>query len=388
MRLAILCIVYSCTLLSACINGKQKDDSIVYLDTDMDYPKLELTLKDIAEIRYIKIGGEEEGLYINENYFDIYFDESRNQIILGKYIKEPYFIATFDNKGQFVRQIGHQGLGPGEFYHSVRLAFNEKKDILTVFNSSTKKIIQYSSSGEFLRERTFYNISGFTRIFTFEDKLVLFNLQSQYASKLDIQPFRDFGWTIRALDISTLEDIPIHDHHFQEHFIIDDATILNANEGFCLTDKGYLFTSSRSDTTYLLDYNLKIHPYLIDIKHNRERGFLLIPTFETKDFLFLHLVPPSDGKYSSEHRYYAIRRSDKAIFSCGTNSYFSLFSSNSLCLGREIQSITPGYGRCVIYKIFIPSPPNPDFPVPPEVEELAKDLDDESNPILMIIKFK
>ena len=369
--------------LSAC-NTITHQDGIIYFDTDKKYPVLNLSLSDIANIRYVKLEGEELNLIINEISSDICFDKTRNQIILGKTLKPPYFISVFDKDGHFLRQIGHQGSGPGEFLSEVNLAYQDKNDILTVFSRSNSKIIQYHSSGDYIRERCFSFIPPFSRIFLLDDRIIIYN----YADNSVINNrLLDNGWTFKVLNINTLEEIPIKDHHFDETMNEDDPTI--PREGTCITDDGLLFTSCRSDTTYLLDHNLEIHPVLIDIQHNRERGFLLVPTFETKDYLFLQLYPPRKaGIGQTGHKYYAIRRSDKAIFSCGTNTYYSIFTHNTLSLGNSIQSVTPGCGRYVIFKGYVPNPPEPDFPIPPEVEELAKDMDDESNPILMIIEFK
>ena len=368
----------------------QEVNGVLFFDTEKDYPELNLILEEIAEIRYIHLEGESEKCFINEISSDIYFDETRKHIILGKNLKYPFFVAVFDDNGHFLWQIGHQGRGPGEFSSYVYYVFDEDKDILTILDSSAQKLIQYHSSGEFIKELFLnYPILGFPRLLSLNDIIVIYNSGSQFYVPQDHNndtQLYDFGWTIKAFDLLSLEEVPIQDHHYGKEMDLSNTSI--PLYGICKTEDGYLLSCARSDTTYLLDTNLHLRPYLVDVRHNIERGFLLKPTLETKDYLFLHLTPPADGKHPNEHRYFAIRRSDHKVFSCGGNSHFSILNSNSLSISELLQSLTLGYGKYIIFNNFVPQPPDPAFQVPKEVEALAKEMDDESNPILMIIKFK
>ena len=373
-------------VVSTCNMPIQDDNGIILIDSDKQYPELDLLLQDIADIKFVKLEGENEKCFINEISSDVYFDEPRKQIIIGKTLKAPFFIAIFDGEGHFLRQIGHRGLGPGEYIDNIQFAYNESEDIITIWNYATQKIIQYYSTGEFIRELAMNHfVSTYTKMLSINNSLVFYNAFSQVHYP-DINKYKEFGWTFKAFDLLSLEEVPIQDHHYGRIMAPENVTI--PTTGICKTEDGYLLSCARSDTTYLLDTNLKLRPFLVDIRHNIERGFILKPTLETKDYLFLHLTPPADGKHPNEHRYFAIRRSDHKVFSCGGNTYYLITNINSLSINEYFQSLTSGYGKYIIYKSYVPQPPNPDYPIPKEVETLAKEMDDESNPILMIIQLK
>lgn len=87
-------------------------------------------------------------------------------------------ILKFDFDGQFIKQIGVKGEGPGEYKNLSSFAIDENSQ--SVFVSSSNKIIKYNFEGVFIKE-----ISGldFINSITYlEDELKIFNSKFGYKS--------------------------------------------------------------------------------------------------------------------------------------------------------------------------------------------------------------
>jgi len=105
-----------------------------------------LYLSDIAEdIEHVRLETTPESLFYS-NYKLIVTDE---YIIVGVH-KKP--VLVFDRKGKFIRKIGSVGQGPGEFTEGSDLLFDPIRKILLIFDTDSRKLINYTIEGKFLSE--------------------------------------------------------------------------------------------------------------------------------------------------------------------------------------------------------------------------------------------
>ena len=85
-------------------------------------------------------------------------------------------VYLFDLSGKFVTRIGRQGRGPGEFIILSSISFSHDSNSLLLLEPSSYggKILEYSIKGEFLRTITIDSINS-GRIRAFDDKNYIFN---------------------------------------------------------------------------------------------------------------------------------------------------------------------------------------------------------------------
>ena len=88
---------------------------------------------------------------------DLDFMEDGKIIVLDNIARK---VLLFDNRGNFLKQIGSEGSGPGEYMSPKYLAINQKNEII-VADASQFRLSIFNESGDFLRSFSVkHNIHG------------------------------------------------------------------------------------------------------------------------------------------------------------------------------------------------------------------------------------
>ena len=61
-------------------------------------------------------------------------------------------ILLFDNEGNYIRKIANRGRGPGEYLNITSCSYNSNEKALSIYDDYSKKLLLYSTSGEFIKE--------------------------------------------------------------------------------------------------------------------------------------------------------------------------------------------------------------------------------------------
>ena len=87
-------------------------------------------------------------------------DDEGNIFILDM---RPYRVKVYDKEGKYVRSIGREGQGPGEFQGPKNIQFTDQNELM-VFDSGRTAILFFSVEGQFLREikSQMLNLAGYT----------------------------------------------------------------------------------------------------------------------------------------------------------------------------------------------------------------------------------
>lgn len=365
-----------------------KQDNLVTIDSEKNYPTLDLIVSDLAEISYVKLGGAEEGIIVNGGSSQICIDESRGLIIIGETTKRVH-VSVFDLEGHFLRSIGREGRGPGEFIDIFNLVYDSENDIINIF--CPHKTIRYTSQGNYLGEVSRSGLHVFGLYFVQDSSIVYFNDHSTY---IDINgKRRENGRTLTLFDKRSLEELPLEDHHYSKiwesgkYKDFPYGNTMYATGNVCYTDGGYLITSSRSDTTYLFNRNRQMIPFMLDVRHNAEREYLLTPTVDSREYLFV-ILSARNGEWPIGNKYYAIRKHDKKVFSCGESYFYRFAYREKFYFGNGDRVQNPGYVISYIHRYDLDEAKNKGQEFPKEVQLLSEGLAEDSNPILMLVKFK
>lgn len=76
--------------------------------------------------------------------------KGNNIYVLDSRISKSLFV--FDLEGNFIRKIGQTGNGPGEYIRPSCFTINKNDSSIYIVDNSQKKIIKYSSSGNFIKD--------------------------------------------------------------------------------------------------------------------------------------------------------------------------------------------------------------------------------------------
>jgi hypothetical protein len=72
-------------------------------------------------------------------------------LILDPFVAKKLFM--FDCSGKFIRQIGKQGEGPGEYIHPTDVYYDETKKHIVMYDQFRSKFFFYDTNGNFIEER-------------------------------------------------------------------------------------------------------------------------------------------------------------------------------------------------------------------------------------------
>jgi len=118
----------------AIINASPEDDAIISVTEFVDsvgFIKLETT-------EHCLIGGISKIFFIND--------------LLIIQDKKTASIFLFDKSGKFINNISNRGNGPGEYINLTRVMYDFDKNQIMVYDDSSKKMIFYSTEGDFIKE--------------------------------------------------------------------------------------------------------------------------------------------------------------------------------------------------------------------------------------------
>ena len=383
MKTSYLRFLFAFILLS-CSRTAEQEQEIFHIDLNKNYPEFSLSLSDIADIRFIKLGGEEQGVFYDEPSHLIYFDELNHKIFAG-----PGYgpVMMFEEDGTFIRKFGNYGRGPGE-YLLWEFFVRPEKQIIGIASRHERKVMLFDYDGNLIpdSERTVAYRLNTSGLRLFHDAVFTFDPGSRirFESAAGNKDQMSSEKTLRKIDPETFEEdtffsdicyasplvVPLSWETHPEYRWIRGVLIEGAS--------GLLASTFRSDTTYLIDHDLQIRPFLVNTSHN-SGDHLVYPTVETHKYLLCH------AKVYGESSYYVIEKSSKKIFKVTDDTELPQ------CIKRKVRfsdfslSLNPLY---CIYPYHASSLKKYYDLLPEELKTIVDQCDDESNPILMVIKFK
>ena len=128
------------------VNIRPADKHVPFYD---EIEKYDNNLSSIASgVRFVKLD--------NEPIFRDFFVLDIQQCDSFLFLMEPKHLFMYDATGKFIRQIGQNGQGPGEYvFLGAPLQLDEKRRILYVTDFYTNRYLSYNFDGGFLKETRF-----------------------------------------------------------------------------------------------------------------------------------------------------------------------------------------------------------------------------------------
>lgn len=128
------------------VNIRPADKHVPFYD---EIEKYDNNLSSIASgVRFVKLD--------NEPIFRDFFVLDIQQCDSFLFLMEPKHLFMYDATGKFIRQIGQNGQGPGEYvFLGAPLQLDEKRRILYATDFYTNRYLSYNFDGGFLKETRF-----------------------------------------------------------------------------------------------------------------------------------------------------------------------------------------------------------------------------------------
>ena len=375
LRMKLLYYTLLFVILASCKDEKgQQDIGIWHFDVTKEYSKKELYIQDIADVDYIPLETNDsilwrgrEVLYLDDDYI---VGANRNNGV--------YF---HDGKGKALNMFNKMGQGPKEYLDMYKVQYDKKSD--EIYINDMFKYYVYDKEGNF--KRSFQGIEDklYSRIEQFfilnEDELIQYNYNNHYTrvSRLTGEHLGDIKLGV-ADSTTTL--------HFRKNNMIFNTIVSH----FTKDKEGYIITSFSSDTTYLLTSNLQLKPIGVRIPpvSSQDVPVFLLPVKNTPRYYFMSTIKKEDSfpvkAYMMDkktNQIYYLKDYFKNKDYIGLKVHLDMFGPsvladlpNNVCV--QSLNITK---LCEAYE---------EGKLSGKLKDIAANLKEDDNPVLMIIKFR
>ena len=382
--LSIMVILYSCNL--------RENNELFVIDINKSI-ETELAISHLVDnITYIPLQSE----ILFQNPFSII--TTKDHFILSTF---PSNILVFTRSGKYINEIGRVGKGPGEYLFPKHLTYDQNDSLIYIYDN--KRILQYDLSGKFRNELNLEKFnSGFHDIYSYKGDIYL-------AGGIHFGN-ATYDWIVidSSLNIQSYKL-----NHIGSFGAMGDGTIIREGRGgFFRYSEDIYFWNSFNDTVYSLTHNsfepailFEIgefkHPHKAILFEDRSKYFYPNYMFGTNNFLFMVYI-------LNNYQYTAlIDKSTKQLLAINKSTNLSVFDIPGIFNDIDGGPAFPPFyyfqengeeyliGWIHAYKlkahveseVFRNSTPK--YPEKKkELEELAASLDENDNPVLMLVKLK
>ncbi|MDR2232366.1 MAG: 6-bladed beta-propeller [Tannerella sp.] len=385
-------------LMSGCVGNRQTDirhDSVFTVDVTKSYPKKELILQDFMDVEYIPLEVNDE--YVTTGWLHAISDEiiivrtriqTTDRSVVGT-------IYLFDRNGKGLRKINHAGEGPEEYQFLLSITLDEDNDEIFVNDHFSRKISVYDLFGKFKRSfahredgRGFYTegIYNFDRehllcrfifgegrnkyfVISKQDGSVAKEIEIPYTEKISSDVYK------RDAEGQIMGGMPIRNRSLVPH-----------------PDNSWMLMEESSDTIYRLMPDYSMIPLLVRTPsiQSMNPGVFLYPAVFTDRYCFMQTVKAEwnwDTNTGHERVNLMYDRQENAIYECEVyNADFTvkepvLMTSEIPFGNNEIACvhILEAYKLVEFYK---------KGQLTGKLKEIAAGLNEESNPVIMLVKYK
>jgi hypothetical protein len=360
-------------------NNRPADD-FATIDVTTDYPEKELILQDILDVEYIPLETTDE--FVTQGAV---LDVGKDIIMMRNYLGDGD-IFVFDRNGKALRKINRKGQSREEYTGVSELVLDEENNEMFVSDYSAREIIVYDLYGKFKRNFKFADTGYYTYIFNYDkDHLIC------YKSYVPANARRPCHLILSKQDGSVVREIPVPFKEIKTSvFSIGEAMVTIAYHQIVPSRGGWILQEASSDTTYRYSPDHTLHPVIVRKPSIRSMDpeVHLYPVVLTDRYYFVHTMkkefdletmqgfPSADLVYDKQENalYQSILYNDDFL-----NKKKVYLTSNPV--NQEIASwiILQAPDLVEAYK---------DGQLKGRLAEIAAGMDEEDNPVILLLKHK
>ena len=360
-------------------------DTFITVDVTKKYPKKELILQDIMDVEYIALESTDEFL------FQGVVQAIGKEIILGRNIINDGDIFIFDRNGKGLRKINRKGQGPGEYILNLSVFLDEGNGEIYV-DEVIRNVLVYDLYGNFLRnihrgENRWINANNY-------DLDYLIARESPYAYKGNKDDNHQRFFIISKQDGSIVKDFRVNFDKRVEWGITNRAgNAGGAPRLFPIIpyNDSWLFMEPSSDTVFRISADYSITPFISRTPsiQSMKPAIFLLPCIFTERYYFMETIK-MEADFSRNEGFPKIRlaydRKENALFE------YTVFNDDFLKkdpVDLTLQETTNN--EIAFFQKFDPHELIESYEkgqLKGKLKEIAAKLEEDSNPVIMLVKYK
>ena len=378
-----LILVFILLVVAGCEKNKQQADDLITVDVTTSYPKKELVLQDFMDVEYIAL-------------------ETTDQFLtqgLVRDVGKEYLLATnrnndgdiflFDRKnGKGVRKINRQGQGAEEYTRMNDVILDESNGEIFV-KSQGNKILVYDLYGGFKR---CLNLGReVSSVFDYDKNNLICYDMSDYHSKGKDRS-KSYHIIISKQDGSVTREIFIPFKTINTPIVVDgDKFIASYSYPIRLSHDAWTLVDTSADTLYHYAPDGTLIPFIVRTPsaHTMQPEVFLYMGISTDRYHFMQTLKnvfnfeKGNGFYTDELVY---DREEKAMFQVAVcNDDYAekrTVAMTAKSINREIENAT-SFNASRLVEIYKKGQLKDG-----KLKEIVSKLDEEDNPVIMLVKQK
>jgi len=363
--------------------GHRQSDTFITIDVTASYPPKELILQDFMDVEYIPLETTIE--FLCEGKVQAI---GKDLIILTSRMNRGD-ILIFDRNGKGIRKINRMGRGGEEYTQVIAITLDEENGELFV-NNGMRTISVYDLFGKF--KRSFVPREGFNYgvIYNYDNENLICNNGTLYAgsaptdypsfvivSKQDGSTIHDIYIPFKQKKLTTMP-ITDADGNFRGVAMLDELPIIPFHDNWILSEPS-------SDTVFRLSPDFSMTPFIIrspSIQSMNPEVFLF-PSILTDRYYFMR----TDLKDLNHRKTKGIMydTQEKTVFEYAvynddfsTKKWVGMFNTT---INSEI-AFWQAIGADILVEAYTKGQ------LKGKLKEIASELEEDSNPIIMLVKYK
>ncbi|MDR1182245.1 MAG: 6-bladed beta-propeller [Bacteroidales bacterium] len=371
--------------MAGCIENKQPADDFIIVDVTANYPKEELLLQDFMDVEYVPLETNDE--FVCQ---DLVVDVTKNRIIVRNRNQEGD-IFIFDRNGKAIKRINRKGQGAEEYNLYSGIVLDEDKAEIFVNDLSTHRTLVYDLEGNYKRTLKQGDDTQWDYMYNFDrENLISNNSWKKVGRK---EPFaiisKTDGSLTEEIQISTKDEI-----HMRAEFELDGKTYFytpESHKAMIPYLDSWILVEQSSDTVYRYRYDHTLTPFIVrtpSIQSMIPRVFLF-PSMFTRRYYFMEVVtveidrsrdewfPATSLMYDKQEdaisRYTVYNGDYTEKRPVNINRSTTVSSEIVACISIQSYQLMEDYEKGKLKG---------------RLAEIAAGLNEESNPVIMLIKHK
>ena len=363
----------------------EKSNELIVVDINQDYPKKEILLQDFMDVEYIVLETSDD--FITQG---VILDIGEKYILAKNWYADGD-IFIFDRKtGKGIRKFNKKGQGYGEYNYINQAILDEEKNEIFINSTQLKKIFVYDLVGNFKRSFSHANESEFLEIHTYDENHLICYDMSGYYRNGQKRDKKSYHWIISKENGHITKDFHLPFETIQIPMIQEGDFIASASIASIIPNqKNWIIADSSTDTIY--HYSVKtdeITPFIVRTPSKKPVIFLTVAAI-TNEYYFMKSIK-NTFDFAKRRGFpstcLAYDRNEKVIYeidvlngdfikSFQVDLYSNPVNNQLITAYQTLQSpqLVEAYKKGELTG---------------KLKELVSSLNEESNPVIMVMKDK
>lgn len=385
MKNQITILAINLLITAGFIGCKQSETNhLITVDVTASYPEKELILQDFMDVEYIPLETNKE--FVTQGVVMAI----GNKYIIVKNGTNDGDIFVFDRKtGKALRKMNKLGKGPEEYSHLTDIVLDEENNELFVNCLLTKKIFVYDLFGNFKRSFKHTEDTRYVNVFNYDtDNLICYNELTLYKDG-ENRGSESYHMIVSKQDGSVTRNISIPFDVIKTPFIDEGGrTVAAAVSPIIPYQNTWLLVETSSDTVYnYIPKENKLIPFLAKKPTVDPEIFLTMGTLTDRYYFFITMKKEFDFTKGRGFPLTGLMydKQENAVFEPGVINGDFIKRKKVGMISHPLNNEIATFQNLEAYQL-VEAYKNDELKG--KLKEVAAGMNEGSNPVIMVMKYK